>query len=1060
MPNGDSSGVFTFSIDKELVGKSDVKFDLQATQNPDVLFALAKNKPFKKPASPVIFGGADFFVQGGKDVTVGSDKGNVTFSASAGTKLGLFAQPGELRDGIVDGGDLAESIESVLSFNSGSTEPFLLFRWGYDLKATASGAVALGPAGTLNFSANAGRTGLYAVARQMPRDTGGRDAVASLLQGARLPRQVKTVADLAPATWIIAETDSSLGLKVGIKFGQDFTWIRETAVGTLSGDIGLKVAAGVSASLGFNATHKYAVLLSRDSANASVQKLRLRIFKLKMNNTNATFGAKAIVSPVATLLPESADDFIAGVVGTHSNQIMAALGRFDDWTDPDEPFFGPFLELGAEEAKRVLAQISGVADVVARFNQVRDRIQELFEAWHNLPADVTSRVMRMIEANVPLDDLRRITTEVRDFDQARVRTLIRQLLKDHPFLLSEPGQVLEKLAVDGLFDVLNNDGRLDDLQKRAGDLLRLLDGSAIEDALRRVQTLVSDRLHLGQIERAVELADPAALDPWLRARLEHFLEEKLVGAAGVQKLVELRANLVKVRQTLPKLYEKARAALERDYSFSITAALSRTTTETALVDLEFDFAGAGPEVTEALRVALLGQFEAFMDRDVPGVTVHEAQLTHGVKRESSVEVIFPFFRSKDVHTNEALTSLSRVAQSGGRVFYQTDATDLVSVKNSHTASLTVSMQLLRQQGQDVRLHNEDRASYRQTLDQVFLKSSTEDLIRQSEGFVGPLFAGEFGSGGYAGWLTDAFGAGAQLGHALTALDVTLPPRACLAWLNASTNKRDPLYQRLSMALQRSFKQLVYDAYFADLGRYEEVAGGSAAFSVLVFSSLPDATDTRDAPNGDLELAPGQFDSFGEFHWNSESAALRKSMVAHPQTTEALRSKLTVARARLQQAGASPKLIGFYKNSELGTILGSGARSPFLQGLLVAEFLVVKEAQKAAMAIAAFQAGRNATTSEGAIKAITSFGSALTNAFNAQLRGTPVGDALLPLGSLMFAEAAKVFDPSLQGRASAMFTVIDVKDTVMFPPARFPDHEPLKETEVVRAETLVHEVRPD
>jgi hypothetical protein len=354
------------------------------------------------------------------------------------------------------------------------------------------------------------------------------------------------------------------------------------------------------------------------------------------------------------------------------------------------------------------------------------------------------------------------------------------------------------------------------------------------------------------------------------------------------------------------------------------------------------------------------------------------------------------------------------------------------------------------------VHTEDRASYRQTMDQMFFKASTEDLIRQSEGFIVPLFAGDFGTGGYAGWVTDAFGAGTPLGHALTSLDVTLPPEACLAWLNASTNKKNPVYQRLSIALQRSFKQLVYSAFFADLGRYKEVSAGSATFSVLVFSSMPDATDAAEDSSGRLELAPDEFDAFGEVHWDTEDAALRRAMVNDPRTVEALRAKLAVARARLQKAGDPDGVGGFYKDSQLSTILGSVSGSAFMQGLLAAEFLVVTEARKAALAIAAFQAKRNAATSKEAIRAITEFGSRLTNAFNAQLRGTPVGDALLPLGSLMFAEAAVVFDPDLQRRTSAMFTVVDVKDAMMFPPKNFPDHAALQETDVVHAETLVHE----
>jgi len=60
----------------------------------------------------------------------------------------------------------------------------------------------------------------------------------------------------------------------------------------------------------------------------------------------------------------------------------------------------------------------------------------------------------------------------------------------------------------------------------------------------------------------------------------------------------------------------------------------------------------------------------------------------------------------------------------------------------------------------------------------------------------------------------------------------------------------------------------------------------------------------------------------------------------------------------------------------------------------------------------------------------------------ELRNFAVDDALLPLGSLMFAEAARAFDPGLVGIPSnALFSIAIVKNGVAFPPAGFPNHEP-------------------
>src|SRR6185436_4241662 len=96
---------------------------------------------------------------------------------------------------------------------------------------------------------------------------------------------------------------------------------------------------------------KYAVAVSRESAE---RKIRVRVFKLRMRQFDFAFRAEAIVTPVSTLLPAQFDDFIKGVLGLHGTQVVAALGRVRDWTDPGRPLFGPFVNLADDKARELI----------------------------------------------------------------------------------------------------------------------------------------------------------------------------------------------------------------------------------------------------------------------------------------------------------------------------------------------------------------------------------------------------------------------------------------------------------------------------------------------------------------------------------------------------------------------------------------------------------------------------------------------------------------------------------------------------------------------------------
>lgn len=1051
-----------FSFDRSiLAGAGDIALQVDAGTT-ELAMALVANTPIPTSNEPVTLGSAAVGVEAGKSLALGSATSKVTFGASAAAKLGIFPLPAQLRDGIVEGGDLADSVEAALDFDTGSTAPFLLLRLGYDVSAAATGAVALGAAGSLTFGVNAGRAGLYAVVHQPAEDRGARDALADLVKSVRLPRQVKTADDLRPGTWIIAEADGSLGFRGEVKFGHDFSWIREVQLGpgntALKGDIGLKVVASVAATLGFNVAGKYAVVVSRSSLQHTDRTLRVRVFKLRMRQFDFGFRAEATVTPEAGLLPDHLDDFLKGVLGVHGAQIVAGLGRVRDWTDPAKPLFGPFVDLAADEAKKLVGHVVDLQDVVATFNEARHRIQTLFDKWDALPAGVTSRLLKLLDQQPVVGAVREIAGRIADADEARVKALLREKLGDVVFLRGPVGELLQQLIPEGLFGALTNSDVLDRLRSRARQLQDLLDGGLVEGMLTRLQKAINERLRLDQIEAAIAAADPAKLDAWFRARLEDFLEEKL-GANAIARLEEIRAAIRRLTELAPELYKKALAALRRHYQFSLSASYQKATTTTALIDAEFDFNVDQAGAEEGLRVCLAGGFDALIDRPRRGVIVHEGALTHAVVRQTSVRVALPYFERTETHVTRSLATLQAPAVVGSELLFQLEASDVVTVKNKHSAGLTISMLLPQikdkaaRDKHDVRIHDTASASYQQSLDVALRKASIGDLVEYAQPFVEPLFRNEL-HGDFQGWVSDAFGDRPTLGNALLALDVTLPPEACLAWMKAPNDAKSDVYQRLSLALQRHFKQLLHDVFFHSVDTYETVGPGTPVSAVLVFASLPLITDTR-RRGGRFELAPAQFTS-KNVHWDGQDGDLVRALARSGAAQAALRTRLDTVRRRLQKAGR-PELADFYKDSQVGRMLDDALEHTVgknvLRSLIFVETEIVNQARAAGLHMATFHLHNDAAKAR---EDLAEFGLKVSETFNAKLGNIAVGGALRPLGALMFSTAARVLDPLVEQQgASAMLNIIDVRDDVTFPPDGFPDHAPVAEADIVRSETLVH-----
>jgi hypothetical protein len=327
---------FPFSLDHNF---AQGVVEIDANSHPELLKALLE-PPAPLPSNDVLLIGAELSVSPDNDIKVGP--ANVGFSAAADAAIGVFSSPADIRAALLDKADLVSQISDALDFSADGSKKFLMLRWGYDISATAAGSVALGPSASLSFDANAGRKGYYALVQAVPHNAEAFASLKNLINTWRLPSQVTNVTKLPAFTTIISEVDGSFGLSAELTFGYEFNWLRAVAGLGLKGDIGLKLQAGLTASLGYSLTGKYAVVLSRET---SAQKIHMRLYKLRVNDWTFGFDASLTATPVTPPLPENFDELLRAVIGIHGQQIMKLLGHVTDWADPNKPVFGPFVNL-------------------------------------------------------------------------------------------------------------------------------------------------------------------------------------------------------------------------------------------------------------------------------------------------------------------------------------------------------------------------------------------------------------------------------------------------------------------------------------------------------------------------------------------------------------------------------------------------------------------------------------------------------------------------------------------------------------------------------------------
>src|SRR5262245_28142741 len=224
--------------------KASLGFEVSSGIRPDVVTALlSETTPFPDRDIDLAEVALNASTPAPIEFARGTDK--VSFSASGGVfaGFGVYRTGGALLNRI---GDRAQDF-ALEALEFGAQDPaadprvLSVLRWGFSAEAKASGAIALGAAGTATLDLSGSSEGLFAVVRRLPSTTPARAVVQATADSWVLPRQITSIDMVEPGTWIASEVLGSIKVTLGSELGFDFNWVREAELGGLKGDIGLRL---------------------------------------------------------------------------------------------------------------------------------------------------------------------------------------------------------------------------------------------------------------------------------------------------------------------------------------------------------------------------------------------------------------------------------------------------------------------------------------------------------------------------------------------------------------------------------------------------------------------------------------------------------------------------------------------------------------------------------------------------------------------------------------------------------------------------------------------------
>ena len=369
------------------------------------------------------------------------------------------------------------------------------------------------------------------------------------------------------------------------------------------------------------------------------------------------------------------------------------------------------------------------------------------------------------------------------------------------------------------------------------------------------------------------------------------------------ELAEIRETINVVVKKRQEIYDAARKALTTRYGAEIAATWQRTTSQTALLDVEVD---TSRQEGARLLTTLLrdGDFDALLTSSSKALTFHAATLTHEARRKSTLQVSLPKVGFATSRANTVLASVT-VQEEGGRLLlYEVDAKDTVSDTRRRyrsTLSLGLTSAAALAAGNGLRVHGRNRATWSYQLLHARASMQRSELEMYARPFLEQFLSDRFGQPErWSQWYTeldrtvDALLANGpdQFGDTLLALEATIPAEALLAWMHPQPNV--PAAARtMSKAIQGALKRIIPFYHLQDASRLTQ---NPSIAALLLWAAIPPATSVR------IEGMRLVDDDGGGVYWDHQDRQLRRAMASRRLVSARLAGAFAPIRLRLQELG--------------------------------------------------------------------------------------------------------------------------------------------------------------
>lgn len=974
--------------------------EISSGANSDFIKALKNDHHISTLNLPLTMFNGEVTGEGNKDFQFAS-KGNLIIKggADAGIRLGFYDDNKSLLRELKH----KENLNLNLEDDTEDNQVYALLAFDYQIKGSAKVKWVLGSGG-FTFGGAGEAVKRLLIIRKLDKNTPVKRAIKETLGELKAPDEISKPEDLKESTYLIVETESKISGSLGVQFGYDFNWVRQTKLGNLEGEVGLKAKLGAQLDVGFDIAGRYALAISRPTQT----NLRIKLFKQKKKGWSfaLSLGAQVKGQFSDSFTEKNLDEFLKATIGLHHAQILDSLKKLNEITDPAK--LEEKLNGLSEQLLRKL--FSGAH--AETFEEVRTKALGFLDKWeklHEKSADISATLWKVLDEGTPgdLKKIKEFIDQLTQADNKTVKDLIEKHLSNVGFERTILGQMIESLLpVDDLLEVLNTSKTINQLKSNAKALSKVLETEVL---LENLHHNISEELGIKKILKILSAADLENVEPWLKGKLAEAVNKKvqnLSNTALFKEIQEIKSFINNIYAKREELFEKTKRALQKEYNFSLGLNYQKQLERSALIDVEFSYKPENPGLERKLQNVLRGNYNEVLTKQISGVKLHLGVLTHSVKRQKEIEISLPFIERNFKRINQAVVKASFVDEDDGRLMvYDLEAEDIIQRRNKRMSRLALVGSL----GFGGKLPDTMTLSY--SFKQAKRRLKTRELEGLLLPFVNKYLNRSFETAGKAPiseWIDDLDGiidktesnGTHNFGRTLLNLEVRVPVTAATIWLDAPINPSHAAYQNISAVIQESLKQLIPFYFFQDPQVFKSKS--QVADAVLVYQSMPPKNDFKFDKKGRLKS-----------HWQFTNSSVRTKVYNLEDTKLNLARAIGYAFAILEHSDDKElQKIGLEKystkdNRSFKRIAKNPKKDPFIVKFLRAEREIIKSTILAGTKLGQFSRQAQGNP-QAAIVALNEFGSAITNSFNALSLGNIARrkDYTRYLGPMVFVEIVK------------------------------------------------------